>query len=407
MIAFGVALIVGAVWFIVLDRQVTKTFEGRRWTLPAQVYAAPLELYAGLALSGQQLEEELTRLQYRDVDKLDRPGTYRRQGSRYEVALRAARFADETRESQILVINVADGALSGMADSKGQEVPIARFEPLLIGSIFPTHGEDRIVLAPGEVPPLLPAALKAVEDRKFDTHHGVDPIAIARAVWANVRAGGIAQGGSTLTQQLVRSYFLTTDQTISRKLREAAMSIALELHFTKSDLMNAYVNEIYLGQDGQRAVHGFGLASQFYFGKPLAELDLSEIALLVAVVRGPSYYDPRRHPDRARARRDLVLKVLVEQGAIKQADADAALKRPLGIIARSNSGGYYPRLPRLRTPHAAPGLSRVGPDRSGAAHLHEPRPARAGHGRARAGTRAHAARQGACRGNEEEIRPDR
>ncbi len=139
----------------------------------------------------------------------------------------------------------------------------------------------------------------------------------------------------------MRSYFLTTDQTLSRKLREAAMSIALEAHFTKSDLMNAYVNEIYLGQDGQRAVHGFGLASQFYFGKPLAELDLSQIALLVAVVRGPSYYDPRRHPDRVRARRDLVLKVLVEQGVIKQADADQALKKPLGVIARSNSG-YYP-----------------------------------------------------------------
>ncbi len=94
-----------------------------------------------------------------------------------------------------------------------------------------------------------------------------------------MQAGGIAQGGSTLTQQLVRSYFLTTDQTISRKLREAAMSIALELHFTKADLMNAYVNEIYLGQDGQRAIHGFGLASQFYFGKPLAELDLSEVGV--------------------------------------------------------------------------------------------------------------------------------
>ena len=341
LIAFGVVLIVGTIWFIVLDRQVTKTFEGRRWTLPAQVYAAPLELYAGLALSGPQLEEELARLQYREVDKLDRPGTYRQQGARYEVALRGARFADEQRDPQILVINVAGNAIAGLVDSKGQEVPIARFEPLLIGSIFPSHGEDRIVLTPADVPQLLPAALKAVEDRKFDTHHGVDPTAIARAIWANVRAGGIAQGGSTLTQQLVRSYFLTTDQTLSRKLREAAMSIALEAHFTKSDLMNAYVNEIYLGQDGQRAVHGFGLASQFYFGKPLAELDLSQIALLVAVVRGPSYYDPRRHPDRVRARRDLVLKVLVEQGVIKQADADQALKKPLGVIARSNSG-YYP-----------------------------------------------------------------
>ncbi|MEJ1960772.1 MAG: penicillin-binding protein 1B [Gammaproteobacteria bacterium] len=341
LILVGVVLVVCSVLFILLDRQVTKQFEGRRWTLPAQVYAAPLELYAGLALSGPQLEDELQRLQYREVEKLERPGTYRRQGTRYEVALRAARFADETRGAQILAINTSGATITGLTDSKAQDVPIARFEPLLIGSIFPTHGEDRIVLQPADVPPLLPLALKAVEDRKFDHHHGVDPVAIMRAVWANVRAGGIAQGGSTLTQQLVRSYFLTTDQTLSRKLREAAMSIALELHFTKADLMNAYVNEIYLGQDGQRAIHGFGLASQFYFGKPLAELDLSEVALLVAVVRGPSYYDPRRHAERVKARRDLVLKVLVEQGVIKQQEADAAIKRPLGVIARSNSG-YYP-----------------------------------------------------------------
>jgi penicillin-binding protein 1B len=324
-----------------LDRMVTHQFEGRRWTLPAQVYAAPLELYAGLPFSGDDVEEELKRLQYREVDKIERAGTYKRQGSRLEVALRAAQFADEARPAQMLAISTDSNSINALRDSKGEDVPIVRLEPLLIGSIFPIHGEDRIVVTPEQVPPLLPAALKAVEDRKFDTHHGVDPTAIARAMWANLRAGGIAQGGSTLTQQLVRSYFLTTDQTFTRKFREAVMAIALEAHFTKADLMNAYINEIYLGQDGQRAIHGFGLASQFYFGKPLAELDLSEVALLVAVVRGPSYYDPRRRPERVLARRNLVLKILVEQGVITDAQAKAATKRPLGVLQRS-SGGYYP-----------------------------------------------------------------
>jgi penicillin-binding protein 1B len=337
----GVLLLIATGYFIYLDRMVTSQFEGRRWTLPAQVYASPLDLYAGLTLSGDDVESELKRLQYRRVDKLDRPGTYRRQGGRVDVALRAARFADELRPAQLLSISTEGDAITGMRDGKGEDVPVIRLEPLLIGSIFPTHGEDRIVVKPQEVPALLPAALKAVEDRKFEQHHGVDPVAIARAVWANIKAGGIAQGGSTLTQQLVRSYFLTTDQTMSRKLREAIMAIALELHFTKADLMNAYINEIYLGQDGQRAVHGFGLASQFYFGKPLAELDLSEVALLVAVVRGPSYYDPRRHPDRVRARRDLVLKVLAEQNVVTEEEAKAAARRPLVVVTRT-SGAYYP-----------------------------------------------------------------
>ncbi|MEP7246781.1 MAG: transglycosylase domain-containing protein, partial [Gammaproteobacteria bacterium] len=341
LVVVAIVAIAGGGYFFYLDRTVTSQFEGRRWTLPAQVYASPLELYAGLPLSGDDIETELQRLQYREVARLDRAGTFRRQGGRIDVALRAARFADETRPAQILAISTDAKSITALADSKGGEVPVARFEPLLIGSIFPTHGEDRIVVTPAEVPRLLPAALKAVEDRKFDTHHGVDPTGILRALWANLKAGGIAQGASTLTQQLVRSYFLTTDQNISRKLREALMALALESHFTKSDLMNAYINEIYLGQDGQRAVHGFGLASQFYFGKPLAELDLSEIALLVAVVRGPSYYDPRRHADRVRARRDLVLKILAEQKVITAEEAAAAAKRPLGIVTRA-SGGYYP-----------------------------------------------------------------
>ncbi|MGH8266725.1 MAG: penicillin-binding protein 1B [Steroidobacteraceae bacterium] len=330
-----------AAYVLSLDLLVTRQFEGRRWTVPAQVYAAPLELYAGLALTAPQLEQELQRLHYRRVEQLDRPGTYRVSGARLDVALRPARFADETRDAQLLSIFIGPGGVAGLRDANGREVPVLRLEPLLIGSIFPSHGEDRIIVTPREVPPLLPAALAAVEDRKFYSHHGVDPAAIARALWVNARAERIEQGGSTLTQQLVRSYFLSTRQTFSRKLREAIMAIALDAHFTKADLMNAYINEIFLGQDGDRAIHGFGLASQFYFGKPLAECDLAEVALLVAVVRGPSYYDPRRHPDRALARRDLVLKELTEQRVVSAQQAGAAARRPLGVTSRP-AGAYYP-----------------------------------------------------------------
>ncbi|HZC86152.1 MAG TPA: transglycosylase domain-containing protein, partial [Steroidobacteraceae bacterium] len=262
-------------------------FEGRRWTLPAQVYASPLELYAGLKLTLPELEHELQRLHYRRADRPDHPGTYRVTGENVDVALRPVRFADETRPAQALSITTGAKGIESLRNGAGRELPVLRLEPLLIGSIFPSHGEDRIVLSPEEVPPLLPQALKAVEDRKFDTHHGVDPAAMLRAAWVNLRARQIEQGGSTLTQQLVRSYFLSSRQTLSRKLREAVMAMALDAHFTKADLMNAYINEIFLGQDGDRAIHGFGLASQFYFGKPLSELDLSEMSLLVAIVRGP------------------------------------------------------------------------------------------------------------------------
>jgi penicillin-binding protein 1B len=331
----------GVLYVVYLDHLVVHQFEGRRWTLPAQVYAAPLELYAGLTLSSAELERELQRLHYRRAPGIDHPGTYRVSGERIDVALRAARFADETRPASQLSITLGADGLQSLRDGAGHEVPVLRLEPLLIGSIFPIHGEDRIIVTPQEVPPMLPAALKAVEDRKFDTHHGVDPVAMLRALWVNVRAHQIEQGGSTLTQQLVRSYFLNSRQTVSRKLKEAVMAMALDAHFTKADLMNAYINEIFLGQDGTRAIHGFGLASQFYFGKPLAELDLSEVALLVAIVRGPSYYDPRRHPDRVRLRRDLVLKVMADQGIISAPQASAAAQRPLGVSTRP-AGAYYP-----------------------------------------------------------------
>jgi penicillin-binding protein 1B len=337
------ALVAAIVFVAILDRRVTQQFEGRRWTLPARVYAQPLELYVGQDLSSARCARELVRLGYIAQTPVDRPGTFRRKGDRLEVFVREFRFSDELQAAQKLRIDFDGEAISSLTGESGTDVPVFRLDPLLIGSIFPIHGEDRIIVAPAEVPPLLPAALKAVEDRKFDTHHGVNPLAILRALFVNVRAGHVEQGGSTLTQQLVKSYFLDSRRTLRRKGEEAVMAFILESRFEKADIMNAYINEIYLGQDGRRAVHGFGLASQFYFGKPLGELKLPEVALLVAIVRGPSYYDPRRQEKRALERRNLVLKVLAEQGVVKPEEAERAMKAPLGITDNAGrSANYFP-----------------------------------------------------------------
>ena len=359
-------LVVALVGVLVLGHRVTKQFEGRRWTLPARVYAQPIELYVGQQLSAQRCVEELERLGYLAQAAPDRPGTYRRKGDRVDVYLRAFRFSDEPQAAVPLRIGFAGDVIESLRTAKGGDVPVIRLDPLLIGSIFPIHGEDRIVVAPEEVPPLLPEALKAVEDRKFDQHHGVNPLAILRALFVNVRAGQVEQGGSTLTQQLVKSYFLDSRRTLRRKAEEAVMAVILESRFEKADIMNAYINEIYLGQDGKRAIHGFGLASQFYFGKPLAELDLPEIALMVAIVRGPSYYDPRRHADRALERRNMVLRVLAEQGVVKEADAARAAKTPLGVAVAGTKGAvFYPAFldlvrRQLRTDYEESDLTEAG-----------------------------------------------
>jgi penicillin-binding protein 1B len=320
---------------------VTHRFEGLRWTLPAHVYAAPLDLYAGLELAPRQLEHELQRLSYHGVAALEQAGTYHAAGDRIDIALRAAQFADGSRPATRLSVFFGPTGIQDLRDGGGREVPVMRLDPLLIGSLFPSDGVDRVVLTPQEVPPILPAALKAVEDRTFDTNRGVDPLAALRALWVDLRSRRIEQGGSTLTQQLVRSYFLSNRQTLGRKVREAIMAVSLASHFSKADLMNAYINEIFLGQDGNRSIHGFGLASEFYFGKPLAELDLSQIATLVAIVRGPTYYDPRRHPQRTLARRDLVLRILVAQQVVDPQQAQLAAREPLGVTSGA-SGAYYP-----------------------------------------------------------------
>lgn len=342
-LVLGVGLIALLGWLLYLDRIVTAQFEGRRWTLPAQVYAEPTELYVGQSFGADALEQELRRLGYHRVDAPKDPGSYRRRGARIDFVNRRFQFWDAMQESQTLSITAGSSAIETIRNGRNEDVPIFRLDPLLIGSIFPIHGEDRVVVTPDQVPEQLKAALKVVEDRKFDTHYGVNISAIIRAAWVNVRAGQIEQGGSTLTQQLVKSYFLDNRRTLGRKIEEAFMAMLLEIHFEKQDLLNAYINEIYLGQDGRRAIHGFGLASQFYFGKPLPELQLHEVALLVAIVRGPSYYDPRRHPERVKTRRDLVLNLMADHQVIDEKTAQRAIERPLGIIGvGTQTGAYYP-----------------------------------------------------------------
>lgn len=337
----AVGLVALAAWLIVLDRQVVRQFEGRRWNLPAQVYARPLEVYTGLRLTADEFQAELAALGYSRASQPRSQGSYARSGVRFSLVTRPFQFWDGRQEPQGAVVTFGPAGVASLTGPDGAELPLLRLDPPFIGNIFTVHGEDRVVLPPDQVPTLLTDTLKVVEDRDFDAHIGVSFRGIARALVANVRAGGIEQGASTLTQQLVRSYFLSNERTLSRKLREAAMAILLEARFDKADLLNAYVNEIYLGQAGDRAIHGFGLASQFYFGKPLGELQAEEIALLVAVVRGPSLYDPRRNPDTARKRRDLVLDLMAEFGLLTPDEAARAQAQPLGVRGRASSFASY------------------------------------------------------------------
>jgi penicillin-binding protein 1B len=336
-------IIVIATWVGWQGLTVYRQFEGRLWSVPARVFASPLEIYAGLVISQKEFINALRQLGYRAADgETVREATWWKSGKSLRLMTRSFRFPDGSRSHGAVQIDFDNKGIDRIRAVSGEEIPVLRLDPQEIGSIFPAHGEDRLVLEPDQVPGLLRQALVATEDHNFYRHHGVDPVAVARAAWVNLRSGGIRQGGSTLTQQLIKNYFLDNRRTFGRKIREAVMAIWLDGLYDKEEILTAYVNEIYLGQDGRRAIHGFGLASRFYFGRPLSELDLPETALLVALVRGPSYYNPWKHPERATERRNLVLGLMARLGMVTEETAAKAGISDLALARTDTRAGYFP-----------------------------------------------------------------
>ncbi|QQN52297.1 penicillin-binding protein 1B [Stutzerimonas balearica] len=338
-----VGLVILAGFAVYLDAIVQEKFSGKRWTIPAKVYARPLELFVGQKLAKDDFLAELDALGYRREKAVAGPGGVSVAGNNVEMQTRGFQFYEGAEDSRRIRVRFSGDFVAGLNSADGSSLAVARLEPVLIGGLYPAHNEDRILIKLDQVPPYLVQTLVAVEDREFFEHFGVSPKSIARAVWVNLTAGAVRQGGSTLTQQLVKNFYLTNERSLTRKATEAMMAVLLELHYDKQEILEAYLNEVFLGQDGRRAIHGFGLASQYFFGQPLAELKLHQIALLVGMVKGPTYYNPRRHPERALERRNLVLDLLAEQQVVDPAEVAAAKQKPLGITQRgSMADSSYP-----------------------------------------------------------------
>jgi penicillin-binding protein 1B len=331
----AVALL-GAGLTLYLDHRVKSEFEGRRFALPARIYARPLELHAGLRIALPDVEDELRDLGYHDAPREGESGWFARNGERLEIALRPFVFWDGAQPAKRLRVAFESGTVTELHNADGGEVPLVRLEPLPIGGIYPANNEDRVLVRLGEVPPHLVKALIATEDRTFYSHKGFSPRSLARAALSI--GSDRVQGGSTITQQLVKNFFLTPERTLRRKVTELIMAVLLEVHYDKDEILETYLNEIYLGQDRDRAIHGVGLAAQYYFGKQVQHLTLPEAALLVGIVKGPAVYDPHRHAQRALERRNLVLRETREQGAISMEEYAAARAAGLGVNRRPGTG---------------------------------------------------------------------
>lgn len=322
---------------IYLDSKIQARFSGPIWQTPAQIYARSLVLSPDMYLPPDKLIAELELLNYLKVATPTKPGQYSASSSKVELVRRSFAYLDGTEPSQRLFLSFDHNRLLSIRDQHtGRYLNAVNLDPMLLDTLQAPNQEDRILVELQNYPQLLIDTLLLVEDRNFYHHNGVSPVAIIRAALANMNAGRTVQGGSTLTQQLVKNFFLTRQRSLWRKFNEAYMAILMNYRLSKDEVLSGYLNEVYLGQNYNDGVYGFGLASYFYFGRPVPELSIDQIAFLVAVVKGPSFYDPWRYPERAQDRRDMIIRLLAKNGYISTAEYRAAIARPLNVIPRGH-----------------------------------------------------------------------
>ncbi|MFZ3409376.1 penicillin-binding protein 1B [Vibrio chagasii] len=317
---------------IYLDSVVKQRFEGQLFDLPTVVYARVLDLSPGTQVSLVQVKNELDVLNYRKVSSPRHPGEYSSSSTKIEMIRRPFEFVDGPEADRHVMLHFNGNELTRIQSlEKKGDMGYLRVEPKMLGMLEKSNDEQRLFLKRNQFPEVMVDALLATEDRNFYQHDGVSPLAIARAMVVNVKAGRTVQGGSTLTQQLAKNLFLSSERTLWRKVREAYIALILDHRYSKDRILEAYLNEVYLGQNGGEAIHGFGLASRLYFGQPIQELRIDQLALLVGMVKGPSYYNPVRYPERAKTRRDLVLRLLMQQDILTPRQYEEAASRDLDI----------------------------------------------------------------------------
>ena len=352
--ALGIVLFVGsgifgfltARHFLEMDAVVTERFEGRLFRVPSKVLTAPTMLYPGLDWKQNDLRGTLRSLGYEQAPSAQNLplGRYHWRSTQLTVHRRPFDHPSRAEPARVIAMRLEGAEIAAIRDAETKrEIQTAFLEPQWVGSYYGPSHEQRELVQLEEVPGHLTEAILAVEDQRFMQHRGIDWRRIGGALIANVKAGGIAQGGSTLTQQLAKNFFLTPERTVWRKVQEATMAVIMEARYDKSLILEAYLNEIYFGQRGGTAIHGVGEAARFYFGRHVKDLAVHESALLAALIQSPNRLSPHRQKERALKRRDLVLQLMNEQGRIGDEVYQRAVAQPLRVapITKEPSEGRY------------------------------------------------------------------
>src|SRR5437763_11227061 len=324
---FVVLFIALALW---VYKQSISTFEVRRLSLPTRIYADYMPLKPGTLLTPDDLGEKLQRLGYRQSDSLAQSGDFVPRRGEIDIFTRAFSHPSGNYPSQPIRVVFRGGAIDSVVPlNQSGNANNAALEPELLTSILSDQLENRRPVTLDQVPKTLQDAVVEIEDARFWHHPGVDPIGIFRAFFRNVKAGGVTEGGSTLTQQLVKNYYLTNERSMKRKIVEAFMAVILDWKFSKKEILEAYLNDIYLGRNRSISIMGVGEAARFYFGKPVSEINLAEAALLAGMIRSPNNYSPFVRPDLALQRRNLVLGTMLRDRKIDQIAYEKAMAAPL------------------------------------------------------------------------------
>ncbi|MFZ7111510.1 MAG: PBP1A family penicillin-binding protein [Desulfatiglandales bacterium] len=299
-----------------LSAEIERRFSGQRWSIPSRVYSDTSLLFPGQELDRGLFEKKLKRLGYRAVPHDPKHmGEMRLSDSSIRLFLHDFKVSSYEQKGVAIRISFRGNTIQSITDLRnGDAIPLLELEPEQLMLFFGPEREQRRLVSIEQVPDHVIHAVLAAEDTRFYRHHGIDPRGMLRALYANLKERGIKQGGSTITQQLVKNYFLTSDRTFSRKLKETIMALTMEVMYDKGEILEIYLNEIYLGQKGSVAVSGIGEASYFYFGKPVNELRPEEAAVIAGLIRAPNLYSPYVDEERCRERRNTVLHRMHENG---------------------------------------------------------------------------------------------
>lgn len=342
--AVATLLVTFAGYLIYLNHVIVTRFEARRWNLPSRVYSDSFPLYNGQTVTVREMNDRLTHLGYRKTSAApNQPGQYQQEGPVFEIYLHDFDYPHEKFTGFPISFQINGNHVYALKNAKtGESLSLARLEPELIASIFDEKMEDRTFVPLNQIPDTLVQGVILIEDERFYSHFGIDPIGIARALLANLVRGRVTQGGSTITQQMVKNFFLTHERTLARKINEIFMALIIEQRYSKEEILEMYLNEIYFGQRGPASVTGVQEAARLYFSKDVSQLTPDEAALLAALIKSPGLYSPFKHPERARKRRDVVIHRLFEHKVINKAVRDAALSRPLPKKPAAVKQGHAP-----------------------------------------------------------------